>query len=206
MSENKKILLLEGVYPNTCKSIDERLLGNLSLEGDDYYSDISSSLVYDKIPSSFTTLEDWIKDTKIPCFNCSKIYNTTPLPMPINMTKKNVTHIDQYETHDENQANEVFTTKYLYCSFPCMICDLHNRVEFQRRIDSIYDLCLKLYTKFTGKIVPNLPKGIDKSTLLSWGGSLTDDKYDRLHKKKMEEIQKNIIANLIEHVSIYSST
>lgn len=127
---------------------------------------------FDKIPTIFTSLKDWIKKTNLKCWYCSLNFDSIPVFLPIYIYKKD--NILYQDVHGN------------FCSFNCVksYIDLHYNSD-----DTfIYNQnLLKLYKLFNNKSIVDIDLAPSKFDIDIYGGYMTEDEY------------KNKLRNLINH-------
>jgi len=64
------------------------------------------SVIYDKIPKTFTTMEKWPQKTNIKCTHCSLSILGVPIPIPESVDR-------------DKESNQIFDVNIVCCSFPC---------------------------------------------------------------------------------------
>lgn len=136
MSTVPKTLFLRGVFIKdlvTLETLFDDQDENLSFRENSYYSpNLSSklsaddndecyesdSIMYDKIPKTFTTMEKWLNKTNIKCAHCSLNILGIPVPVPVSIDR-------------DRNSQQIFDVSRVCCSFPCstilITITIHNK-------------------------------------------------------------------------------
>ena len=172
-NDDEYILFIENIKLsdiNTCKNgihqnsneIDDNLLNILKSH---------SGENYDKIPVTFSNINEWTKKTNLKCWNCSLNFDSIPVFIPVNIYSKN--GILLQDVHGN------------FCSFNCAksYLNLHFIGD-----NFIYNQnLLNLYELFYNKTIIDIEEAPSKFDLDIYGGYLNIDEF------------KNKLKNLINH-------
>lgn len=161
--DDEMILFIENVKKN---KPSEKVLSLLKSKCGEKYN-------YDKIPNIFTSIDKWIKSTNLKCWNCSLNFDSIPVFLPVNCTKKN--NILYQEVHGN------------FCSFNCVKSYVNIYFANSRLFFEYNNNIIKLYKIFYNSTVSNIDLAPSKYDLNIYGGYLTEDEY------------KNKIKNLINY-------
>jgi hypothetical protein len=137
----------------------------------------------DKIPRTFSGLEDWPMHSNLKCWMCDHTFDDRPKFVP--------THVRE----GENGGIE-FGVKGNFCTFNCaelwILTHLGGRAGNKERWGTQDGLCL-VYFMFTGRRVSRIKPAINKTELRQYGGEMDPDVFSR----KMRELDP--IAGLKDH-------
>jgi len=108
--------------------------------------------VYDPLPRSFTTLDEWPVRTNLHCCACLMPITGRPIPVPLTLRSK--------EYVIDNVA----------CGFPCAA--YHIRKSWAQR-----ELLLHIFFEFTRRRVSTIEPGPSRMRLRCHGGTLTMSQF-----------------------------
>ena len=130
----------------------------------------NQSIIYDKIPQSFTGIENWPKTTNLLCWTCSLNFDTTPVFIPLNL---------------ENSASLLKMGVYgNFCSFNCAM-DRINRYHSGPEQEDMKNNLRRLYFIFKKTAVFIVEPVYDKTKMKQYCGPLgqTIDEWRVLNTK-----------------------
>jgi hypothetical protein len=163
-----KILFIKGVFLNNCTPIDDLFEQQLM----DQITADKPIIKYDKLPSTFTSIDKWTKTVNIQCWNCNLMFDTIPVFIPLSVE---VVSCDNYNIGVEG----------CFCSFTC--ASYFIDIKYKKIYDNInkknmLKLLWKIFHKSTNmiKFFSNAPC---KYNMIHYGG-------DRSIKDFKSEIQK----------------
>lgn len=174
--EEVNILTLKGVFLKDCQDLEDifenELMQTVSLTK--HQIAIVEPKIYNKIPSIFTTKENWIKKTNILCWYCNLEFTNIPIFIPENILK-----------NENGQYMEVYGN---FCSFGCAQGFIESNNYFIGRKKWEAQEFLKiLYRKFYNKNINIIYPSPSKYCLEKFGGS----KKEKVFKEEIMEINKN---------------
>jgi len=152
-----KILFIKSVFIKDCVSIDDifeqQIIDQLQVD--------MPVTQYTTLPSTFYSVDTWIKKTNIACWYCDLNFDCVPVFIPGSIDTgigDNMHHISTYGC---------------FCSFSCAIS--HNNIYNQKICQNIKvrDMILYLYSIFNNNSVRNIPQSPNKYSMKKYGG--TDD-------------------------------
>lgn len=177
------ILCLKGITLKDYKPIedvfDEKVLGEVGGEGG---GADQSPLPLDKIPETFTSMEDWPMSTDLRCWSCTFTFAGPPRFVPTSIRGERC----------ESGERTVIATKGNFCTFNCAaryIDDYPGQISPEKRW-RMRDQLLLAYYFFHGLRVQHIEPAPKKTRLTSYGGDLTEDEFLAL----MREIDPQNIA------------
>ena len=128
-----------------------------------------SQLIYDKIPSTFTSLDEWPSETNLHCWQCGFTCDGKPIFVPI-FIRETVRGVE-------------FGVKGIMCTFNCAArwiisnsnLNIEERWKYQNNLKILYFLFTGIHNEI--KLAP------EKTALKKYGGDLTDEEFwDELKK------------------------
>lgn len=176
------ILFLQGVFKNDCDKIEdffhERLLGGSA-----------DAKFYDKIPLTFTSLNEWPKETNLLCWNCNRVPKSRPWfePQSIDPVSKGSHGIFvPYDklVRNQQQTEYCVNVKGIFCSCHCVM--RHILVTSKNLADRLNKISMLLFIHeiFTGRRVSDIEPSPHVTEMVQYGGSLSESEY----QKKIEEM------------------
>jgi hypothetical protein len=161
-----KILFIRGVFLKDCTPIDDifeqQLIDRLDEE------DVKV-ITFDKMPSAFTTLNDWIKNINIRCWFCDLNFNTSPVFIP--------------RLIEPSYDGYTIGTEGCFCTFSCAMAYIN--IYYPKIYDNVrkHDMLKFLYKLFNGTKVREILASPSRYELVHYGGPL-----------EMHQYRKKIIA------------
>lgn len=131
--------------------------------------------LWDKLPTTFTNIENWPRQTNIRCWFCTLKFKSTPWFI--------ITSINQ--TPD----GKIMNTKGNFCSCGCLMGFVKKNYSKREDFD-IYHNVYTLYKIITGKKKLSIKESPDIYNLKIYGGNMSIEKYK-------EELEKVNILNTI---------
>jgi hypothetical protein len=181
---DNSVLFLAGVYKSDFQKFDDMIQDKILSE-----NPISQNIIsYDKIPTLFTTLNNWPKSTNILCWRCNRSFKKRPWfePQSIEPISDNTTgnvgkmlnEIDLKKSI--NIKGVCITTLGVFCSCNCVqayiniysrdIIDKINKTEMLRFV----------YEIFTGKKIPDIQPSPSPMIMIHFGGDKTEQEYQQI--------------------------
>jgi len=184
-SSCKNILFLYGVFKKDCINVEESLEDRLlpSIDENEF------STQYDKIPSEFTSLYEWVQSTNLLCWHCDAQFETLPIFIP------------EYITELPNDRI-IMKVRGNFCSFPC--ASGYNKIHTsgERRWERSMFL-IRLYKIFYGKSIDEIPAAPCKTYMAQYGEkSWTREQYDDAIALSMSSHNKEMFSNSIQNIEI----
>ena len=171
------ILFLEGIYINDYIDIDQQF-NNRLIDNNEYQME-EKKIIYDKIPSKFTSLDNW-EPTNIKCWFCFCSFKNLPIFIPKEI----------YNT-DNGKVMDVYGN---FCSFGCAKAFLNFRENIDEDKYWDYNEMLKmLYKIFYNKKIYDIKASPSQYNLVWFGGNLTMKDY----KKSIIDVDDININNSI---------
>lgn len=172
--QESNILILKGVFLKDCQDLEDlfesELIENMGLDNP-YKTKNIEPKIYNKIPSIFTTKENWIKKTNILCWYCSLEFANMPIFIPLNISK-----------NENGQYMDVYGN---FCSFGCAQGYINNYNDYYISNKwQIQELLKLLYKKLYNKDINVIHPSPSKYTLEKYGGN----KKEKVFKKEIINI------------------
>jgi hypothetical protein len=165
------ILFLKGVSLNDIISIEDifsKEIIEADTETDTEFSK-KEEMLWDKIPSVFTTLDNWNKQTNIRCWFCTLRFKSVPwfIIKSINQTA----------------SGKIYNIDGNFCSCGCLMGFVKKTYSRREHFD-IYHNIYSLYTIMTNKKKLNIIESPDIFNLKFYGGGMSIEKY----REELEKI------------------
>lgn len=165
MSSNS-LIFLSDVFVRDIESITDLVYKSFELDVDIINNDYN---IYDdrtkKIPTQFTSLEEWPKLTSIKCWSCHDKFDSIPLFVPnksINIPEGN------------------------FCTIPCVVRYINTK--YKNNVD-VRHLVIQMIKLIYGKRVTQLIESTDYTFKSEYGGPIDNKKYKSdLHKIHKESL------------------
>lgn len=175
------ILYLKGVSLNDIISIED-IFNQEIIEADNVDEEpedlkkggFDCDGMWDKIPSTFTSLDNWPKQTNIRCWYCTLKFKSVPW-----FIIKSIT---------QNAGGKVMNVTGNFCSCGCLMGFVKKNYSKREHFD-IYHNVYSLYTIMTGKKKLTILESPDIYNLKFYGGSMSIEKYK-------EELEKVNLLNM----------
>lgn len=162
-----KFLFINGVFIKDCMTLDDLFEQKFINKFTDNHIE---KKIYDKIPNTFTAVDNWIKKTNLKCWSCHLNFDTMPIFIPKLI---------------ENMNNSlIMYTKGCFCNFSCAmnyintyntnICD---KITEKQKLLLLYKIIYK-------KKINDIKMSPSVYNLEYYGGSYTEAEY------------KNAISNM----------
>jgi hypothetical protein len=135
----------------------------------------------DKIPSHFTDIEKWPKETNLCCHSCCFTFVGPPLFVP-----KGINH------HGDNNQLEI-SVEGNFCSFSCAQIYIDEKYPPHTYYAKHWNICNMLrfvYSLFTGRQVAHILPAPSKLLLRKYGGTMTEDQF----WENMRELEQDMRA------------
>jgi hypothetical protein len=168
--KSPNILFLKGVYFRNCPDVsdmfDDRLTEMAAFDPEHPVDTISAPITYDKIPHLFYSIDTWIKSTNLKCWGCECPFRWMPFFTPTSITSSGT------------MPDEYMPIKPIgnFCSIPCMGDWVNVHIPKEKRWEKLEQIKL-LYKIMAGTKLDTIPKGVDKTSMVHFGGSLTIAEY-----------------------------
>lgn len=196
---DEKVLFLPGVFKKDCQLIEDMFRDKLLIK-DKKVDD----KVFDKIPSCFTTLENWPKKTNLKCWSCHRYFNSIPWfepqaiePICLGSVGKFLSSVDMKKLTNQKIYN--IPAKGNFCSCNCVqeyidrnTKDLSDKINKKKMLEYVYML-------IKGKKIIDIRPSPHYTNLKQYGGNYSETEYQ--HKiDSLEEalIQPTNIDSLYE--------
>jgi hypothetical protein len=183
----EKSLLLRGIYKKSHKKIEELFKENLLEEA------VQKQMkFYDKIPSHFYSLEQWIKQTNILCWFCSNIIRGVPVFVP--------KHIEARCFDHTNEKGYTINVEGVFCKFSCgqAYIDLVYSSDLSIYLNRC-DMLKLLYHIFNGRRTAYIKPSPPKYKMIQYGGNVSPADYEKeieiLNAQQFREVS-NTFAHL----------
>jgi len=190
--DQPNILFLRGCFLTDCSSIedlfDERIIDEAMPDNKLY--DIKS-IVYDKIPDTFTSVESWIKKTNLKCWSCDCNFHNIPIFIPRTLEKSS----------DPTKMCGSMEPLGNFCSWNCASAYAHLHYRENLLWELLENLKL-LHRMFTGEIIDDIRPSIPKTKMQQYGGEATVDEYKQTLNKLNDVYGMMIEKNKIKNLSI----
>ena len=187
--EQPNILFLSGCFLEDCNTIedlfDEKII-NESLQDARIYE--INSIVYDKIPQTFTTVEEWPKKTNLKCWSCDRNFNTMPIFIPLTLI----------QSDDPKKRCGAMDPLGNFCTWGCAA--QYINLYFPSEKWEKHSFLRMLYKMVTKEHIDEIVAAPLKTEMHQYGGKLTSKKYSELlvdlNSAYKTAIQHNSIDNL----------
>ncbi len=175
------ILFLKGVSLSDIISIED-IFNQEIIEADSSIEEkedlkkggLDNEALWDKIPSVFTSLDNWHKQTNIRCWYCTLKFKSVPWFI--------------IKSIQQSSEGKVMSIKGNFCSCGCLMGFVKKNYSKREHFD-IYHNVYSLYTIMTGRKKLTILVSPDIYNLKFYGGPMTIDKYK-------EELEKINILNM----------
>lgn len=186
------ILFFKGIFPDKY-DIDaiftNQIMDSLRISTEGDMKEVDDLQVFDKIPSKFTTMENWPKSTNLKCWWCHKNFKSIPVFVPINISNKGATPATEITVHG-NMCHFFCASAYIDMFF-------HERsVKWER-----HEMLKILYKKMTGQSIEYIPRTPLPYCMVQYGGNDTVNAFNKKIAVLSDCIQTNInesISNTID--------
>ncbi len=181
------ILFLRNVFKRDCidvgDELEEKVLETIN------ESDINiEANTYGSIPEIFVNVNDWPKKTNILCWYCDSQFETVPIFCPA------------YE-YERTPGISVMKVIGNFCSFPC--ASKHNKsTTIEPHTWERQELLCRLYKKFYGEDINEIPLPPLKTEMIQWGGFMTRQQYNDSIALSMSKYEKTLKANSITSIEV----
>lgn len=168
------ILFLRGIHIDDIIEIEDiyhkELLNNIKNNINEI------NILYDKIPSNFTTIKKWIINTNLRCWFCTLKFKNTPW----------------FIIDNANQTSDgiVYDIHGNFCSVGCLQAYVNIHYNKREHFD-IYNSIKKLYKLFYNKNINEIIPSPEKINLKIYGGNLEIIEY----QKQIQDINNLNINN-----------
>jgi hypothetical protein len=177
------VLFLQGVFKKDCKKIEDfftdRLLG-------DGRVDVKQ---YDKIPTTFVSLETHPKNTNLLCWNCCRSFKGRPWfePQSIDVVNKGaIGAVIPYEQLNKSAIHKCYSIsiKGNFCNPCCVRRYINtNTKDLSERLNKIAMLKF-VYEIFLGRCIKDITPAPPHTEMIQYGGNRTTADY----QKKLEDL------------------
>jgi hypothetical protein len=124
--------------------------------------DMADYDLMNKMPETYNNHEDWIKVTRIKCWNCTLNFENTPITIPKNI-----------------QENGDMEIEGIFCSFNCAVRYI-NDYYHGNKLSKFYNNLLYLYFKFNKKYAVKIHKSPQRYVLKEYGGKIDNKNYQNM--------------------------
>jgi hypothetical protein len=171
------ILFLRGINIDDILEIEDiyhkELLNNIKTNNTEV------NIIYDKIPSQFTSLDKWKTKTNLRCWYCTLKFKNTPW-----FIINNINHTANGNNYDISGN---------FCSIGCLQGHINVNYNTRDHFD-IYTYVKKLYKIFYNKTIYEILPSPDKYNLKIYGGTMEILDYQK-------EIQNINVQNINNGIS-----
>lgn len=129
-----------------------------------------------KIPSCFTTLEDWPKKTNIKCWSCHRQFEFTPVTIITN--------------HKDVDGKRISSIEGIFSSFPCAMLYIEKNYSGERMRD-ITRLLYELFNIFNGVYPIYIMPMIEPYNMSYYGGNMSAEEYDKEEIRRIKMCTNN---------------
>ena len=120
---------------------------------------ISDFIRHDKIPTVFTSIDTWKRQTNLKCWNCCRKFDSMPIPVVNNII-----------TLEDGSIS--MSTIGNFCSFACARRYITD--TYPNDLANRFFINLKfLYKKMTGKKIDTFPLAPNRTQLVKFGGTIS---------------------------------
>lgn len=175
-------LFLQGVFKKDCRRVEdffqEKLFDNFN------QTKISNDVKYDKIPTKFTSVEEWPKTTNLECWHCRRTHRNKPYFEPQSIDPSN----DQSDgkiiafaktAQDMQKRKIMMSVRGTFCSRNCVRSWINIHTSNMHDKMNKIKMLLYLDELFTGITLPDVQPSPAPQELLRCGGHLTDAEYQQ---------------------------
>lgn len=172
--QSPKILFIKNVFINDCILMDDLMEKMLMDEANETAETKQIDDKYTKLPSIFTNIKTWPKNTDILCWHCDRTFCGSPVFIPKTM-EPNITI-----GTGSGDGKYLISTEGCFCSFNCAVAYvLTYYTKSHERINKLGMLKL-LFKEFYGKepndIIPSPPR----YSMVQYNGLLTLAEYSAI--------------------------
>ena len=155
-----KILFIRSVFIKDCVLIDDIFEQQLIDRLDE---DEVKVIKFDKMPSIFTTLNNWIKKINIRCWFCDLNFDTSPVFIP--------------RLIEPSGGGYTIGTEGCFCTFSCAMA--HINVHYPKIYDNVRkrDMLKFLYKMFNNSKIREILASPSRYEMIHYGGSLDIHQY-----------------------------
>lgn len=159
--KTERILRLRGVFIGDLTNIIQLHEQNIQ---EHIQHEFSEKIVeYEPLPSMFKDITSWVKNTNLCCWNCDLQFSGIPCFIP--------------KSIEPTVNGEIINVYGCFCWFNCAKSHINKSDDpTYIKIDR-YNMLLKLYKKFTGTDVNDIPDAPNKYDMCKYGGSMTETEY-----------------------------
>jgi len=165
------ILFLKGVSLNDIISIEDIFSKEIIEADTDADNEFSKKeeVLWDKIPSVFTSLDNWNKQTNIRCWFCTLRFKSIPWFI--------------IKSISQTTEGKIFNIEGNFCSCGCLMGFVKKSYSKREHFDIFHNI-YTLYTIMTGKKKLNIVESPDIFNLKFYGGNMSIEKY----REELEKI------------------
>ena len=189
--DQPNILFLRGCFLGDCNSIedmfDEQLVNQSMTECEIYEM---SNTIYDEIPKTFTTKEEWTKKTNLKCWSCDCNFHNVPVFIP--------NSLERSESVDNTYGNMDVLGNF--CSWNCAAQFINLYYTGTEKWEK-HELLKLLYKNFTGSTIDEIVPSPPKTQMKQYGGKKTQKEYRDMLITLNDSYITSIRHNSIDHIS-----
>jgi hypothetical protein len=164
------ILFFKGVFPEKY-DIDtiftNQIMDSLRISTEGDMKEVDDLQVFDKIPSKFTTMDDWPKSTNLKCWWCHRNFKSIPVFVPINISNKGATPATEITVHG-NMCHFSCASAYIDMYFS------ERSIKWER-----HEMLKILYKKMTGQLIEYIPRTPLPFRMMQYGGNDTANTFSK---------------------------
>jgi hypothetical protein len=193
------ILFLQGVFKKDCRRMDHVFQDRLLLETNNQ----RDAKIYDKIPCTFTSLDNWPRSTNLQCWWCHRLFKSRPWFEPQSIEPipdgECGAVLDNVKLHTTKKAVSI-SARGVFCRSNCVqayinlhsndLSDHHNKSSMLKYI----------YEIFMGSSIPDIQPSPLPTEMSKYGGWLSEGEYqqkiDALDIAYIKELEDNNFASI----------
>lgn len=160
--EQSCVLFFKGVHLKDYLTIEDRVIEKAPPV-------INQQKVWDDLPNTFTSWEEWPDATNLKCWHCDFVPTGVPIAFPT-MVDGNVHKINSMKMRGN------------FCNFSCAAGYIMNHYHGDEKWRLIENLKLMLYLK-TGELQVEIKPMPDRTVMVSYGGTMSIVDYKELIKQ-----------------------
>jgi|SRR3989344_5798566 len=167
------ILFLKGIKLSDLTTIedmfDEKLMGNVCIMEriqHNNHQDDTSSILYKSNPNTFTSYKTWVKNSNCKCWECTCMFNESPVFIPLYIRKNDLGCIEM----------GVYGN---FCWFNCAQKWINEKCKIDGTHDDKTRMLKILYEMFTGNKIQKIVESEDKTVMKQFCGEhgITQQEY-----------------------------
>ncbi len=169
-----EILFLPDVYKSDCATIEDMFQEKIMLSIDNNFN----SIVYDKIPTMFTTLDNWPKSTTLQCWRCTRTFKNKPWFEPISI-EPSIESSNGKLSVDNVKRKLLIKPNGNFCSANCVQGYIEKNTKKLSERQNKEDMLKFVYEIFTGSKINIIKPSPEHTELIQYGGKMSNLQYDQ---------------------------